>query len=237
MYLFHHSFETKHIAKADKDRKEKEKQRRAESRKSQEAKQLELKRAAELEQLEQAKNFKLKETKEAEQLEQRKRNEEIQRAKELKRKAEADLALAAQAKAKADAEVAKQEREESRFTAKEQTDKGSGDAIAAQQERMGTTGATSLDRTEIIEAALLGAEEGDEARSWKVPKPGPTSETSTSKRRQAKTQKKVAVAAGSGFDVMVLKDTKNTQVLEGSLKDLLKDQGPLPKRNSGNLNY
>lgn len=249
---FHNQTLTKRTAKAERDQKETEIRRKAESRKSQEAKQLELQRAKEIKQ---ANDFQRSESEEAEQRElqratEQKRNEDIQRAEELKRKAEANLALAAQAKAKADAEAAKQQ-QQSRSAAEQQTVKDDGDGIATQQGWVEPTSGISLDKTEIIDAALLGAEEGEEARSWKVPISDPALAASASKKRQqreeqkrAKTQKKVAVAAGSGFavgkqkyDVMVLKDPKNTQLLEGSLKDLLKDQEPPPKRNSGNLNY
>lgn len=171
--------------------------------------------------------------------EEAKQNGEIRRAEELKRKAEADLALAAEAKAKADAiEAAKQP--QSRPAVKEQRLQG-GPAKQDAQVQVAESDVGSLDPTEMIEAALLGAEE---SRAWKVPK----------KQEQKKKKTKVAavsrtrVTAGSGFalskknDVAIMKDSMNgdadaPQLLEGSLKDLLKRGPSTPKRNSGDLNY
>ena len=213
-------------AQAEQDRKNRERQQKAEARKAQEAKVLEAQRA--------------EEAAKAKELErQRSEKDALERAEELKRKAEADLAMAAQAKAKAEAEA------KAAPAQQQMDDEGNGE-VAETQGRVDTTG-DSFDSRELVEAALLGAEEiiEEEEHEWKVPK-----DSSSSKKRQLNKSKanseKVAVAAGSGFrsskkyDVMVVNNTQvdDPQVLEGSLKDLLRDkQGPPPKRNAGDLNY
>jgi len=234
--------------KADQDRKDKEKRLKAEARKAHEAKQNE----------------------DLQRVQDAKRNEEIKRAEELKRKADADLAAAAEAKAKAeDAEVAMQRLERERKLAEEKRVNIDETPTKQESPERSQVEKESLETKERIEAALLGAEEPDistskdvsgrtkrqgqeEEQSKAEMKREKSNPTSTSKRqnKKAKTSQKKAtrVAAGgfavSKYDVVVMKDPKNIdmpQLLEGSLKDLLKD-GPPPKRrnrrdSSEDLNY
>ena len=124
------------------------------------------------------------------------RQKQIKRAQELQSQAEADRIAAAEAKAKADAEAAMRE----------------------SSERL-RVGEESLDTKEMIEAALLGAEDTD------------------NKAKQGNNQQKKRVAGGfavSKYDVVVMNSPNEfdvPQLLEGSLKDLLKDEPP-PKRRT-----
>ena len=136
------------------------------------------------------------------------RQKQIKRAQELQSQAEADRRAAADAKAKADAEAAMRE----------------------SSERL-RVGEESLDTNEMIEAALLGADDTE--------KPSAKSDqTSSSKKPDAQnSQQKKRVAGGfavSKYDVVVMNSPNELdvpQLLEGSLKDLLKDEPP-PKRRT-----
>ena len=149
-----------------------------------------------------------------------KRVVEINRAEDLKRKADADLQSALELERRLVAEMANP------------------DAAPTKQKSEGR-----LETKEQIEAALLGAEEEQGEQQWPVEK----------KKRQATGQgfKKEKVAAGAkkkrvvaGYNVVVMKDPKGSvdmpQILEGSLKDLLKgDQSNSNRRRSsmGDNNY
>ncbi|KAL9181747.1 hypothetical protein ACHAXT_012090 [Thalassiosira profunda] len=206
-------------AKAEQERKEREKQVKAGARKAQDQRAAEAKRAGEAklnEERQRAAEAKRAEEKlneerqraaeakrvaaEAKRAEEAKRSEEIRRAQELARKADADLARAKELERKLSAAEG----------GKKSPEPGQG----------------SLESKERIEAALLGAEEGSDSP------PSP---------QNAKSDK------GSGFavskvDVVMLKnpdDLDLPQLLEGSLKDLLSDD-PYKRRrssSSGDSNY
>jgi hypothetical protein len=189
----------------------------------------------------------------AKRVEDAKRKEEIKRADELKRNAEANLAAAADAKAKADAEAAKQSLErERRFAAMRASDEvAAAAAVQASSEQMRVE-VESSHAKERIEAALLGAMETDDpvAIIREGQDDGQT-ETEAKRKTTDKTAerakhllKKTRVAGGfaSKYDVVVMKDSKSDlnmpHLLEGSLKDLLKDGLPSKRRrSSGDQNY
>jgi hypothetical protein len=109
----------------------------------------------------------------------------------------------------------------------------------------------SSDVKERIEAALLGAMETDDpVVATREGREDGQSETEAKRKTIDKTAeraksllKKTRVAGGfSKYDVVVMKDSKNDlnmpQLLEGSLKDLLKDGLPSKRRrSSGDQNY
>jgi len=232
-------------AKTDQDRKKREIRLKAEARRAQEAKQMEnIQRAAEAKRKEEAKKNEV----------ETKQKQEIRRAEELRRRAEADLALAAEAKAKADA-IKATKQQKSRLSAEERNTKDDGTVEQMRQGRVEESKG-SLDPTELIEAALLGAEEPKGGSSRTALPQGEQPKTSAKqldkrlrkkKAKTLKTNSRSRTVAGSGFevsknyDVMVMKDPKGDidvpQLLEGSLKDLLKKSPSMPKRNAGNNNY
>jgi hypothetical protein len=188
-----------------------------------------------------------------------KRLEEIKRADELKRNAEANLAAAAGAKAKAEADAAKQSLERERrvtsMTASDEVAAAAKVAAAAMQfspEQMRVEQESSHAK-ERIEAALLGAMETDSSVIATREGPEESKPESDVKRkpidrtaeRAKNLLKKTRVAGGfavSKYDVVVMKDSKSDinmpNLLEGSLKDLLKDGlPPKRRRSSGDQNY
>jgi len=181
-----------------------------------------------------------------------KRKEEIKRADELKRNAEANLAAAADAKAKADAEAAKQSLERERRSAamRASDEVAAAAAVQASSEQMRLE-LESSHAKERIEAALLGAMETDDPMVTTTEgREDGQSETEAKRKtidktaeRAKKLLKKTRVAGGfSKYDVVVMKDSKNDlnmpHLLEGSLKDLLKDGLPSKRRrSSGDQNY
>lgn len=183
-----------------------------------------------------------------------KRKEEIKRADELKRNAEANLAAAADAKAKAEAEAAKQSLErERRFANMKESDKVAATAAVRARPEEVRVELESSHAKERIEAALLGAIESDDSavttREGQVDGQSESEvKRKTIDRRAERAKsllKKTRVAGGfavSKYDVVVMKDSKNDinmpHLLEGSLKDLLKDGlPPKRRRSSGDQNY
>ena len=163
-----------------------------------------------------------------------------------------NLAAAADAKAKADAEAAKQSLErERRFSTMRASDEVAAAAAAQASSEQTRVEVESSDVKERIEAALLGAMETDDpVVATRVDREDGQSETEAKRKTIDKTAeraksllKKTRVAGGfSKYDVVVMKDSKNDlnmpQLLEGSLKDLLKDGLPSKRRrSSGDQNY
>lgn len=251
----HYYHKPYHIARAEQDRKNKERLQKAEARAAQEArkrkeqqradeaqlklqakidakkaeearKQAELRRAEEekvaaakaeakrKEDIQKAE--KLKQQADAEkaaatkQQEEIKRQKELQRATELKQKADADLAAAADARKRADAEAAMQE---------------SSQRIRKEE---------SLETHELIEAALLGANDDNEQNTASDK---PVSKATPEQQARQRAKQKGAVAYP---DVVVMNNSPSDidvpQLLEGSLKDLLKGAPP-KRRNRGDNNY
>jgi hypothetical protein len=182
-----------------------------------------------------------------------KRMEEIKRADELKRNAEANLAAAADAKAKAEADAAKLILErERRATSMMASDEVAAAAMQLSPEQM-RVGQESLHAKERIEAALLGAMDIDDSVTATRKGSEESKPESDVKRkpidrtaeRAKNLLKKTRVAGGfavSKYDVVVMKDSKGDinmpNLLEGSLKDLLKDGlPPKRRRSSGDQNY
>ena len=211
-------------ARAEQDRKNREIRQKAEAREAREA---EIRRAELLKQKAQAER-------DAKIAEEAKQKLEIQRAEELKRKAEADKIAAVKAEeAKRNEEIQRAEAaneaerqkqikraqelqsqaEADRIAAAEAKAKADAEAAMRESSERLRVGEESLDTKEMIEAALLGAEDTDN-------KP-----------------KKKRVAGGfavSKYDVVVMNSPNEfdvPQLLEGSLKDLLKDEPP-PKRRT-----
>jgi len=162
-----------------------------------------------------------------------KRAEEIKRAEELKRKAEADLAAVAEARAKLAAEAAKQSEIKS-------TNKRANDDVEAAKTEQLRIELKSSESKERIEAALLGALEPDDSAGETQIKQQSSDDSTLSKRPdKAKTlQRKSRLPQ---YDVIFMKDKKDEidvpQLLEGSLKDLLKEGSPTRRSSSGDLNY
>lgn len=219
-------------AKADQDRREREKRLKAEARNSHGTN-----HSDPVERIQESKSA-----------DDVKRSEEMKRAEELKRKAEADLAAAAKAKAKLNAETAKQ------GELKASNQRADDKARAAKEESSERLRVKlkSLESKEIIEAALLGALEPED--SGGISKQGyddsqsgtqieqPTRDDLASSTRLDKSKTTQRKPRLPQYDVIFMKDQNSDidvpQLLEGSLKDLLKDGStPTRKSSSGDLNY
>ena len=145
------------------------------------------------------------------------RQKDIQRVSELKRKADADLAAAADARKRADAEAAMQE-----------------SSLRIRKEE-------SLETHELIEAALLGANDDINVSEQNTAPDKPVSKATPEQQAKQKTQQKRTAGgfAVSKYDVVITNspsDIDVPQLLEGSLKDLLKGAPP-KRRNRGGNNY
>jgi len=186
----------------------------------------------------------LKSVQDAKKAEEARRLEEMKRVEELKRKADADLAAATEAKAKAKAEAAKQAQERERKLKAESSASSVNTgqiAVTAKQEspdrlRVGTE---SLEAADRIDAALLGADDLDD--SGKASRDRGEQQTDGDAKSP---QKKARVAGGfavSKYDVVLMKDRRTDidmpRILEGSLKDLLKDDPPPKRRGASGDNY
>jgi len=259
--FFNYHYNSYHIARAEQDRKNKERLQKAEARAAQEARkkkeqqradeaQLKLqakidakkaeeaRKQAELRQAEEKKVAaakaeakrkeeiqraeKLKQQADAEraaatkQQEEIQRQKEMQRATELKQKAAADLEAAADARKRADAEAAIQE---------------SSQRIRKEE---------SLETHELIEAALLGAND-DNVSEQDTASDNPVSKATPEQQSRQRAKQKGAAGgfAVSKYDVVITNspsDIDVPQLLEGSLKDLLKGAPP-KRRNRGDNNY
>ena len=153
----------------------------------------------------------------AKQQQEIKRQKEMQRATELKQKADADLAAAADARKRADAEAAMQE-----------------SSLRIRKEE-------SLETHELIEAALLGANDDTSNRDTSSSSDKPVSKDTPEQQARQRAKQKGAAGgfAVSKYDVVITNspsDIDVPQLLEGSLKDLLKGAPP-KRRNRGDNNY
>jgi hypothetical protein len=163
-----------------------------------------------------------------------KREDEIRRAEELKLKAEADLAAVAEAKAKLAAEAAKL----SEIKSMDAKANDEGEAVLK-----------SLDSKERIEAALLGALEPDfldgegqnESKVKTQIQQQKNADDLISSERPDKTKASQKKSRLPQYDVIFVKDKKNNidehHILEGSLKDLLKDGSTPTRKSSSGDNY
>ena len=248
-----------HIARAEQDRKNKERLQKAEARAAQEARKRQEQQRADEAQLKLQAKIDAKKAEEARkqaelrQAEEKKvaaakaeakRKEELQRAEKLKQQADAER----EAAAKQQEEIQRQKELQRATELKQKADadlaaaadarKRANAEAAMQESSQRIRKEESLETHELIKAALLGANE-DNVSEQNTVSDKPVSKATPEQQARQRAKQKGAVAYP---DVVVMNNSPSDidvpQLLEGSgsLKDLLKGAPP-KRRNRGDNNY